>query len=118
MFKRFVHSVRVHAAICSKTLFLRNLVKTIRAVHAGRRYVAAVIAEEIAAHVGAETLTGREIAVLKVVAAGNSNRDVARLLAISLETVKQHMKNIAAKLGTRDRAHAVAIAVKRGFIDL
>jgi len=94
-----------------------DLSKTIRAVHAGRRYVSDVVAAAIATHVNDDTLTGREIAVLKVVAEGNSNSDAARLLSVSLETVKQHMKNIAAKLGSFDRAHAVAIAIKRGIID-
>ncbi|MBB5357453.1 DNA-binding NarL/FixJ family response regulator [Rhodanobacter sp. ANJX3] len=94
-----------------------DLTKTVRAVHAGRRYVSEVIAEAIATHVNDDALTGREIAVLKVVAEGNSNSDAAQLLSVSLETVKQHMKNIAAKLGTYDRAHAVAIAIKRGIID-
>jgi len=94
-----------------------DLINTIRAVHAGRRYVTGVIADEIAAHVEIDTLTEREIAVLKVVSGGNTNRDVANKLDISLDTVKQHMKNIASKLGTRDRAHAVTIAIKRGIID-
>lgn len=94
-----------------------DLGKTIRAVHAGRRYVSDVVAATIANHVNDDTLTGREIAVLKVVAEGNSNSDAARLLSVSLETIKQHMKNIAAKLGSFDRAHAVAIAIKRGIID-
>jgi len=121
-FKTDVQAVRALRAgargYLLKDTLSSDLTKTIRAVHAGRRYVTSAIAAEIAAHVEVETLTEREIAVLKVVAAGNTNRDVADMLAISLETVKQHMKNIASKLGTRDRAHAVAIAIKRGIIEL
>ncbi|MGY3230349.1 DNA-binding NarL/FixJ family response regulator [Luteibacter sp. HA06] len=93
------------------------LLDTIRAVHSGRRYVADAIAAEIAAHMDFDALTEREVAVLRVVADGNSNREVARKLQISLETVKQHMKHIATKLGTHDRTHAVAIAMRRGILE-
>jgi DNA-binding NarL/FixJ family response regulator len=95
-----------------------DLVDTIRAVHSGRRYVAEAVAAEIGAHMDFDSLSEREIAVLRAVAEGNSNRDVARKLYISLETVKQHMKHIAIKLGTHDRTHAVAIAIKRGILEL
>lgn len=100
-----------------KDALAAELANTIRAVHGGRRHVTQAIAAEIAAHVDVDSLTEREIAVLKAVAAGNSNRDVALKLDISLETVKQHLKNIAGKLDTRDRTHAVAIAIKRGIIE-
>lgn len=93
-----------------------ELTAAIRAVHAGRRHITQEVAAAIAIHLAEDTLTEREIAVLKIVAQGNSNGEVAKKLSVGVETVKQHMKNIAAKLGTHDRAHAVAIAIKRGII--
>lgn len=93
-----------------------ELTAAIRAVHAGRRHITQEVAAAIAIHLAEDTLTEREIAVLKIVAQGNSNGEVAKKLSVGVETVKQHMKNIAAKLGTSDRAHAVAIAIKRGII--
>jgi len=100
-----------------KTSLSGELVKTIEAVHSGRRHVTGAIAAELAEHLGMAELTEREVSVLKCVSEGNSNREVAAKLSISLETVKQHMKHIATKLGTNDRAHAVAVAIRRGIID-
>ncbi|MBB4125222.1 DNA-binding NarL/FixJ family response regulator [Xanthomonas translucens] len=96
----------------------RELVETVRAVHQGRRQVQAEVAAGIAEHLLGDSLSAREIQVLQSVAAGNSNKAIAALLSIAEETVKAHMKNILCKLGARDRTHAVAIAVKRGIIDL
>ncbi|KLD78342.1 response regulator transcription factor [Xanthomonas hyacinthi] len=96
----------------------RELVDTVRAVHQGRRQVQAEVAAGIAEHLLGDSLSAREIQVLQRVAAGNSNKAVAALLSIAEETVKAHMKNILCKLGARDRTHAVAIAVKRGIIEL
>lgn len=93
-----------------------EMTAAIREVHSGRRHITQEVAAAIAIHLSEDTLTEREIAVLRIVAQGNSNGAVARALSVSVETVKQHMKNIAAKLGTNDRAHAVAIAIKRGII--
>ena len=72
----------------------------------------------IAEHLSDETLSARELDVLQSVAAGNANKRVAADLGISEETVKAHMKSILAKLGARDRTHAVTIAIKRGIIEL
>lgn len=96
----------------------RELVDTVRAVHQGRRQVQAEVAAGIAEHLLGDSLSAREIQVLQSVAAGNSNKAIAALLSIAEETVKAHMKNILCKLGARDRTHAVAIAVKRGIIEL
>ncbi|XEA93232.1 response regulator [Xanthomonas sp. DAR 80977] len=96
----------------------RDLVETVRAVHQGRRQVQAEVAAGIAEHLLGDSLSAREIQVLQSVAAGNSNKAIAALLSIAEETVKAHMKNILCKLGARDRTHAVAIAVKRGIIEL
>jgi DNA-binding NarL/FixJ family response regulator len=95
-----------------------ELLDAVRAVHAGRRYITADVAAEIAAHVDEPHLSERETAVLKLAATGSSNKQIARELAISEQTVKGHMSNAFSKLGASDRAHAVAIAVQRGVIFL
>ena len=100
-----------------KSTVRTELLDALRAVHAGRRYIPPEIAAELAEHMIDSALSMRELEVLKRVAAGNSNRDVANLLCLSEDTVKSHMKNISSKLGARDRTHAVMIAVKRGIID-
>ncbi|MGD0302154.1 MAG: response regulator transcription factor [Bryobacteraceae bacterium] len=100
-----------------KNMLREELVNTIRSIHAGRRRVPAEIAAEIAEHVADETLTDREVEVLRKVAAGTPNKIIASQLAISEATVKTHMKSILLKLGANDRTHAVTIAMKRGFLD-
>lgn len=96
----------------------RELVETIRHVHAGRKGIAQQVATRLAEHLGDESLTEREIAVLRHVAEGNRNRDIAEKLFISEETVKVHVKHIMDKLGASDRTQAVAIALRRGIIQL
>jgi DNA-binding NarL/FixJ family response regulator len=76
------------------------------------------IADSLAAHMADEALSGREVEVLREVAAGNANKRVARNLGIAEETVKAHMKSILSKLGANDRTHAVTIAIKRGIFQL
>jgi DNA-binding NarL/FixJ family response regulator len=95
-----------------------ELVQIIRQVHAGKKRVPPEIAARLAEHVGDDNLTVREIEVLRRVAGGNRNRDIADLLFISEETVKVHVKHIMDKLGARDRTQAIAIAVRRGIIQL
>jgi DNA-binding NarL/FixJ family response regulator len=98
---------------------LRNdLLDTIRAVHAGKRRIPPEIASEIAEHAIDDTLSGREVDVLRRVGAGFSNKHIATQLSISEGTVKAHMKSIMAKLSARDRTHAVMIGVKRGILDV
>jgi DNA-binding NarL/FixJ family response regulator len=99
-----------------KSALRKELVETIRNLHAGKRHIPAEIAAEIAGHAVDDALTAREVAVLTCVAGGNSNKAVAALLTISEETVKAHMKSILAKLDAKDRTHAVTIALKRGII--
>jgi len=94
-----------------------ELIDTIRAVHAGLRRIPADIANDLAEHYSADALSPREIEVLRIVAAGCSNKIVADRLFISEDTVKGHMKSILAKLQANDRTHAVMIAIKRGFLD-
>ncbi|NKF23026.1 response regulator transcription factor [Solimonas marina] len=101
-----------------KSTLRKEMVETIRSVHAGRRHVPAEIACEIAEHVADDALSLREIDVLGRVAVGNTNREVARQLGISEETVKAHLKNLFAKLSAKDRTHAVMLALKRGILQI
>jgi DNA-binding NarL/FixJ family response regulator len=95
-----------------------ELVEVIRQVHAGKKRVPADVAARLAEHMSDEDLTPREIEVLQRVSGGNRNRDIAELLFISEETVKVHIKHIMDKLGAQDRTQAIAIAVRRGIIQL
>jgi DNA-binding NarL/FixJ family response regulator len=95
-----------------------ELVQVIRHVHAGKKRVPAEVAAHLAEHMSDEGLTVREIEVLRKVAGGNRNRDIGELLFISEETVKVHIKHIMDKLGAKDRTQAIAIAVRRGIIQL
>jgi len=98
---------------------LRNeLLETIRAVHAGQKRVSSEVAVEIAEHSTDDALTPREVDVLRLVANGKMNKEIAAELSLTEETVKSHIRNILAKLEAKDRTHAVAIGVKRGIIDL
>jgi DNA-binding NarL/FixJ family response regulator len=101
-----------------KTSLRKELVDTIRAVHAGRRRIPPDIAMTLAEHQGSEALTEREIEVLQQIAEGNANKEIATNFHISDTTVKGHVRNILAKLNTNDRTHAVTIALKRGIIEL
>lgn len=101
-----------------KGLLRKELLETIRAVHAGQKRIPPEVAAELADHVIDDALTTREIDVLRLIAGGNANKLVADRLSISEETVKGHVKNILSKLGASDRTHAVTIALKRGIIDL
>ncbi len=96
----------------------KELVEVIRQVHAGKKRIPTEIAAHLAEHLSDEALTDREIDVLKHVGGGNRNRDIAERLFISEETVKVHIKHIMEKLGASDRTQAVAIAVRRGIIQL
>jgi DNA-binding NarL/FixJ family response regulator len=101
-----------------KSLLHRELLDTIRAVHAGQKRIPPEVAAELADHAADDSLTLREVEVLRLIAAGNANKLVADQLSITEETVKAHVKNILSKLGANDRTHAVTIALKRGIIEL
>ena len=101
-----------------KSMVRKELIDTIRMVHAGKKRIPAEVAVEMAEHHSDDALTVREIEVLRGVAAGNANKMVAQLLNISEETVKAHMKSILSKLGANDRTHAVTIALRRGIIEI
>ncbi|MGC9952474.1 MAG: response regulator transcription factor [Bryobacteraceae bacterium] len=95
-----------------------DLVEAIRQVHAGKKRVPAQVAAHLAEHMSDEDLTAREIEVLRHLGDGNRNRDIGERLFISEETVKVHIKHIMDKLGAKDRTQAIAIAVRRGIIQL
>jgi DNA-binding NarL/FixJ family response regulator len=125
MLTTFEGDVEIHRALEAgargyllKSMPPRELVEVIRQVHAGKKRVPPEVAAHLAEHLSDEALTTREIDVLRHVAGGNRNRDIADLLFISEETVKVHVKHIMEKLGASDRTQAIAIAVRRGIIEL
>jgi len=101
-----------------KSMPPKELLEVIRQVHAGKKRIPPEIAAQIAEHISDEDLTAREVEVLREIAGGNRNRDIAEKLFITEETVKVHIKHIMEKLGASDRTQAVAISVRRGIIQL
>jgi DNA-binding NarL/FixJ family response regulator len=101
-----------------KGLLRKELAETIRLVHAGQKRIPPEVASELAEHATDDSLSSREVEVLRLVAGGNANKEIAAQLSITEETVKGHVKNILAKLAANDRTHAVTIGLKRGIIDL
>jgi DNA-binding NarL/FixJ family response regulator len=125
MLTTFEGDVEIHRALQAgahgymlKSTPPRELVDAIRQVHAGKKRVPPDVAAHLAEHFSDEALTEREIDVLRHIGGGNRNRDIAERLFISEETVKVHVKHIMEKLGASDRTQAVAIAVRRGIIQL
>jgi DNA-binding NarL/FixJ family response regulator len=105
-------------AFLLKGLLRKELLETIRAVHAGQKRLPPEIAAEIAEHATDDALTAREIDVLRLIAAGNANKQIGAQLSLTEETVKGHVKNILAKLDANDRTHAVTIGLRRGIIEI
>jgi DNA-binding NarL/FixJ family response regulator len=101
-----------------KSSLRKEMLDAIRNVHRGRRHVHSDVAAEIALHIVDDNLSERETSVLRLVAIGRANKEIARALSLSEETVKAHLKNIFAKLDVADRTHAVTVAAKRGIIEL
>jgi DNA-binding NarL/FixJ family response regulator len=101
-----------------KNLLRKELLDTIRRVHAGQKRIQPDVATGLAEHATDDALSAREIEVLRLVSGGNANKEIAAQLSITEETVKGHIKNILAKLSANDRTHAVTIGLKRGIIDL
>jgi DNA-binding NarL/FixJ family response regulator len=101
-----------------KTNVNKELLATIRAVHAGQKRIPADVASSLAEHTGEDELTGREMEVLRLIATGNANKEIAAQLELSEDTVKRHVTNILSKLRANDRTHAVTIGLKRGIIEL
>jgi DNA-binding NarL/FixJ family response regulator len=103
-------------AFLLKSLLQQDMLDTIRDVHAGHKRIGPEIAEQLADHFNDEALTPREVDVLRLIAQGNSNKEIADRLSMSQDTVKGHVKNILNKLGANDRTHAVTIGLKRGIL--
>jgi len=101
-----------------KSSLRRELLTTIRDVHRGLRHLQPEVANAIALGAMDEALSQREVAVLQLAALGNANKRIAHALGLSEETVKTHMKSILAKLRVTDRTHAVAVAARRGILEL
>jgi DNA-binding NarL/FixJ family response regulator len=101
-----------------KSALRRELLDSIRLVYKGQKRIAPEVAAQLAEHATDESLTSREVEVLRLIASGKANKLIASDLAITEETVKGHVKNILSKLAASDRTHAVTIALKRGIIDL
>src|SRR6185369_14184976 len=96
----------------------KELLETIRAVFSGKKTMSPQISYELAEHAGDDALTKAEIDVLRLIAAGNANKQIADQLSITEDTVKGRVKNILSKLNANDRTHAAMIGLKRGIIDL
>jgi DNA-binding NarL/FixJ family response regulator len=101
-----------------KNLVHKELLDTIRAVHAGKKTLSPQASYELAEHATDDALTRAEIDVLRLIAAGNANKQIADQLSVTEETVKGRVRNILSKLGANDRTHAAMIGLKRGIIDL
>jgi len=101
-----------------KTASSEEIVRIVRAAAGGRKIVTGDVLQDVQAHLGDEILSPRELAALRLVAQGLTNRAIGDALGVSEDTIKTRMKNILAKLGAKDRAEAVTIAVRRGFLDL
>jgi len=101
-----------------KGLLRKELVETIRAVHAGKKRISPEVAGQVAEYATDDSLTARELDILQLIAQGNSNKVIADRLGVTEDTVKAHVRSILSKLSANDRTHAVTISVKRGFIEL
>lgn len=101
-----------------KSSLRTEMLDAIHNVHRGRRHLQSDVAAEIALHVVDDSLTEREIAVLRLVANGKANKEIGRALSLSEETIKAHLKSIFGKLDVTDRTHAVTVAARRGIIEL
>jgi DNA-binding NarL/FixJ family response regulator len=101
-----------------KSTVHKDLVDMIRAVHSGKKALSPEATFELAEHATDDALTPAEIDVLRLIAAGNANKQIADILSATEETIKGRVKNILSKLNANDRTHAATIALKRGIIEL
>ena len=116
---QIVHALKAGAqAYLLKNSLHKELLETIRAVHVGKKTVSPEVSYQIAEHATDDPLTPAEISVLRLIAAGNANKQIADQLSITEETVKSRVKSILSKLGANDRTHAAMIGLKRGIIEL
>jgi DNA-binding NarL/FixJ family response regulator len=100
-----------------KNLLHKELLDTIRAVFAGKKTISPEVSYDLAHHATDDALTPAEIEVLRLIAGGNANKEIAGQLSLTEETVKGRVRSILSKLGANDRTHAAMIGVKRGIID-
>jgi DNA-binding NarL/FixJ family response regulator len=115
---QILHALKAGArAYLLKNLLHMELLETIRAVYAGKKTLSPEASFQLAEHATDDALTSGEISVLRLIAAGNANKQIADQLSITEETVKGRVKNILSKLGANDRTHAAMIGVKRGIIE-
>ena len=96
----------------------KELLDTIRAVHAGRKNLSPEVSFDLAEHAAEEALSPLEVRVLRLIAEGNSNKEIAARLSVTEDSVKGHVRNILSKLGANDRTHAAMIGIKRGIIEI
>lgn len=116
---RAMHAIKAGAqAYLLKTALRSELTEAIRALSQGKRYFPQEIANELANNLGQDCLTPREIQVLKLIALGRANREIAAELTLSEDTVKGHIRSIMDKLGANNRTHALMIGIERGFIEI
>jgi len=116
---QIVRAIKAGAqAYLLKNTLHKELLQTIRAVHAGKKTLSPEVSYQVAEHATDDALTPSEIAVLRLIAAGNANKQIADQLSITEETVKSRVKCILSKLGANDRTHAAVIGLKRGIIEL
>jgi len=101
-----------------KNTLHKELLETIRAVHAGKKWLSPEVSFQLAEHATDESLTPAEIRVLRLIAAGDANKEIAAKLSLSEDTVKGQVRNILSKLGAKDRTHAAMIGLKRGLIEV
>ena len=101
-----------------KNALHKELLDTIRAVHAGKKSLSAEVSFELAEHTTDDALTPAEVRVLRLIAQGSANKEIAAQLSLSEETIKGQVRNILSKLGAKDRTHAAMIGFKRGIIEL
>jgi DNA-binding NarL/FixJ family response regulator len=101
-----------------KSALHRELLETIRAVHAGKKTMSPEVSYDLAEHATDDALTPAEVRVLRLIAEGNANKEIAEQLSVSEETVKGQVRNILSKLGAKDRTHAAMVGLKRGIIEL
>jgi DNA-binding NarL/FixJ family response regulator len=101
-----------------KSTLLKELLASIRAVHAGRKALSQAVSFELAGHAVEDALSPAEVRVLRLIAEGNSNKEIAAHLSLTEDSVKGQVRSILAKLGTHDRAHAAVIGLKRGIIQI
>lgn len=100
-----------------KSTLHKELLETIRAVHAGKKFLSAEASYQLAQHATDDALTPAEVRVLRLIAEGNANKEIAAQLSVSEDTIKGQVKNILSKLGANDRTHAAMIGLKRGIIE-